>query len=67
MRKTTIGWLKHGDIFTFNGNKYKVGHVIDGTNGYVSCTNIETRKVKRLHIDLDVEVEEWQNQEQMKL
>ena len=58
MRITQIGWLKHGDIFTFEGNKYKVGHVIDGTNGYVSCTNIETRKVKRLHIDLDVEVEE---------
>lgn len=58
MRITQIGWLKHGDIFTFNGNKYKVGHVIEGTNGYVSCTNIETRKTKRLHIDLDVEVEE---------
>lgn len=58
MRTTQIGWLKHGDIFTFEGNKYKVGHVIDGTNGYISCTNIETHKVKRLHIDLDVEVEE---------
>ena len=57
MRTTQIGWLKHGDIFTFEGIKYRVGHVIDGTNGYVSCTNIETRKVKRLHIDLDVEVE----------
>ena len=57
MRKTTIGWLRHGDIFTFEGRKYKVGHVIDGTNGYVACTNIETHKVKRLHIDLDVEVE----------
>ena len=58
MRITQIGWLKHGDIFTFEGNKYKVGHVIDGTNGYVSCTNIETKKVERLYIDLDVEVEE---------
>lgn len=58
MIKTTIGWLRTGDIFTFEGRKYKVGHVIDGTNGYVSCTNIETNKVKRLHIDLDVEVEE---------
>ena len=58
MRTTQIGWLKHGDIFTFEGIKYRVGHVIDKTNGYVSCTNIETRKVKRLYIDLDVEVEE---------
>ena len=58
MRITQIGWLKHGDIFTFEGIKYRVGHVIDETNGYVSCTNIETRKVKRLYIDLDVEVEE---------
>ena len=58
MRTTQIGWLKHGDIFTFEGNKYKVGHVIDGTNGCVACTNIETKKVERLYIDLDVEVEE---------
>lgn len=58
MSITQIGFLKSGDIFYFEGCKYKVGHVIDGTNGYVSCTNIETRKVKRLHIDLDVEVEE---------
>ena len=58
MRTTQIGWLKHGDIFSFEGFKYKVGHVIDGTNGYVRCTNIETRKAKRLHIELDVEVEE---------
>ena len=54
---TQIGFLRTGDIFTFEGIKYKVGHVIDGTNGYVSCTNIETRKVKRLHIDLDVSVQ----------
>ena len=53
---TQIGFLKSGDIFTFLGDKYKVGHVIDGANGYVSCTNVETRKVTRLHIDLDVEM-----------
>ena len=58
MRTTQIGWLKHGDIFTFEGIKYRVGHVIDGTNGYVGCTDIETLKGKRLYIDLDVEVEE---------
>ena len=37
MKTTQIGWLKHGDVFSFQGIKYKVGHVIDGTNGYVSC------------------------------
>ena len=58
MRKTQIGFLRTGDIFVFQGNRYKVGHVINGTDGYVACTNIETHKVKRLHIDLDVEVEE---------
>lgn len=58
MRITQIGFLRTGDIFTFEGHKYKVGHVIDGTNGYVACTDIKTHKVKRLHIDLDVEVEE---------
>ena len=58
MKTTQIGWLKHGDIFSFEGIKYKVGHVIDGTNGYVNCVNIETHKTKRLHIDLDVEIEE---------
>lgn len=57
MRKTRIGFLRTGDVFIFEGDKYKVGHVIDGTNGYVSCTNMETNKVKRLHIDLDVDVE----------
>ena len=57
MNITQIGFLRTGDIFYFEGSKYKAGHVIDGTNGYVSCTNIETRKTKRLHIDLDVEVD----------
>ncbi len=57
MRKTTIGWLKHGDIFVFQGRKYKVGHVIDRTNGYVSCTDVENHKVRILYIDLDVEVD----------
>ena len=58
MIKTTIGFIRHNDIFSFDGRKYKVGHVIDGTNGYVACTDIETHKIKRFHIDLDVEVME---------
>lgn len=58
MQKTTIGFLRKGDIFILKGKKYKVGHLIDGTNGYVACTDIETHKVKRFYIDAQVEVEE---------
>lgn len=62
MIKTNIGFLKHGDVFKYKGEKYSVGHVIDNTNGYVSCTDINTHKVTRLHIDLEVEVvEEYEN------
>lgn len=57
MVKTTIGFLRHNDIFVFEGVKYKVGHVIYNTNGFVSCTDMATHKIRRLHIDLDVEVE----------
>ena len=52
---TTIGWLRTGDFFLFDGRKYKVGHVIEGTNGYVTCTDVESRKVKRFYIDTMVE------------
>lgn len=52
---TTIGWLYKGDLFKFNGRTYKLGNLIDGTDGYVACTDIETRKVTRLYIDTEVE------------
>lgn len=58
MQKTTIGFLRKGDVFILNGKKYKVGHLIDGTNGYVACTDIETHKVKRFYIDISVEVQD---------
>lgn len=58
MNKTIIGFMKKGDIFILKGKKYKVGHLIDGTNGYVACTDMETHKVKRFYIDQRVEVEE---------
>lgn len=57
MRTTKIGFLSTGNIFIYQGRKYKAGHAIYDTNGYVACTDVETNKVKRLHIDLDVEVE----------
>lgn len=52
---TTIGYLKVGDFFLLDGRKYKVGHVIEGTNGYVACVDVESRKVKRFYIDTMVE------------
>ena len=55
---TTIGYLKVGDVFLLDGRKYKVGHLIEGTNGYVACVDVESRKVKRFYIDTTVE-EVW--------
>lgn len=53
---TTIGFLRSGDFFLLDGIKYKVGHLIEGTNGYVACVDVESRKVKRFYIDTTVEV-----------
>lgn len=55
--KTTLGCLKRGEHFMFNGRKYKAGNLIDGTNSYVSCVDAETHKVTRLYIDTTVEKE----------
>lgn len=55
MSKTTIGWLKRGDLFKFDNRVYRVGHCITNTNGYVACTEIYTHKVTRFYIDLEVE------------
>lgn len=52
-----LGFLRSGDTFLLDGKRYKAGHVIDGTPEYVACTDIVTKKVTRLHIDTDVEVE----------
>lgn len=54
--KTTIGFLRVGDFFLFEGNKYRVGHLINNTNGYVACVDVNTKKVKRFYIDTAVEV-----------
>lgn len=54
---TTIGFLRVGQYFQLDGRKYRVGHLIDGTNGYVACTDIteDKRVVKRFYIDTTVE------------
>ena len=56
--KTTIGFLRKGDLFLLDGIKYKVGILIEGTNGYVACVDVESKKVKRFYIDTTVEVGE---------
>lgn len=53
--KTVIGFLRKGDFFMFEGKKYRVGSLIEGTNGYVACVDAESHKVKRFYIDTDVE------------
>ena len=58
MQKTTIGFLRVGDTFHFDGIKYRVGHLIDGTNGYVACVNVGTKKTTRFYIDTTVEIEQ---------
>lgn len=58
MIKTTIGFLRTGDTFFFDGIRYRVGHLIDGTNGYVACVNTKTKKVTRLYIDTTVQIEQ---------
>ena len=55
MSKTTIGWLKHGDLFKFENRVYRVGRLIEGTNSYVACVDIRTHKTTRLYIDTTVE------------
>ena len=55
--KTTIGFLKVGEFFIFEGKKYKVCNLIKGTNGYIACVDVESKKVKRFHIDTIVESE----------
>lgn len=57
MNKTNIGSLKHGDVFQYKCEMYRAGHVIENTDGYVSCTNIKTRKVESIYINTEVEVE----------
>jgi len=53
--KTELGYLKRGDIFTLNGVRYKVSHLIDRDINNVSCRNLETNILE--HFDLGTEVE----------
>lgn len=54
--KTTIGFLRSGDIFLLDERTYKVGHIIKNTNSYVACVDITEDKkvVRRFYIDTEV-------------
>lgn len=52
--KNDNNWIfKKGDYFILEGKKYRVGNLIEGTNGYVACIG-EDKKVHRFHIDMQV-------------
>ena len=59
--KPTIGLLYKGDLFMLNGKIYRVGSLIENTNGYVACVDIHTHKVKRFYIDTSVEYLQGEN------
>lgn len=50
----SIGFLKLGDYFIFKGKRYRVGHIIANTNGYVACVG-DDGKVHRFYIDTIVQ------------
>lgn len=55
---TTIGELRYGDIFIFNGEKYKSCKVIiRNGRGVVLCLNLETHKMKHFYLNTEVKVE----------
>lgn len=58
MKKTTIGFLKKGDIFYYAGRAYKLGSLIRNTYGYCACSDAETHKIYRFYIDTSVEVKD---------
>lgn len=60
MSKTELGMLRVGDVFYLDGECYKAGH--SNGRGYAYCTNVNTGKVKRIHLVTKV-VEEEQEHE----
>lgn len=56
MIKITIGELRYGDIFIFNGKKYRSGDILikDNGQGVVLCLNLETAKRKLFNLDTEV-------------
>ena len=52
--KLALGYLKVGDHFRLDGKEYRVGRLIENTNGYVACVD-KDKKVRRIYIDTLVE------------
>lgn len=48
-----LGHLCVGDLFEFDGNVYKAGK--PNGFGWAVCVNVNTHKVKKIHIDSPVE------------
>ena len=53
-KKLALGYLKTGEYFIYEGKEYRVGRLIENTNGYVACVD-KDKKVRRIHIDVLVE------------
>ena len=55
MSEKALGNLYFGNHFKFDGKIYRAGRLINGTDGYIACVNVETHKVTRFYIDTLVE------------
>ena len=54
--KTELGYLKVGDTFYVNGQKYKATSLGDRDIDNVNCVNVDTRKRARFDTSTVVEV-----------
>ena len=52
---TELGYCHNGDIIRYYGDTYRVGHTDGRGLGWVNCTNVKTNKIKKIHIDSEVE------------
>ena len=57
-KKTELGFLKIGDTFYFNGEKYKANSLGNKDQNNVMCVNIATKKREWLDVTTDVEIVE---------
>ena len=53
-KKLSLGYLKTGEYFIYEDKEYRVGRLIENTNGYVACVD-KDKKVRRIYIDTLVE------------
>lgn len=53
---TELGYCHTGDIIRYDGETYRVGHTDGRGLGWVVCTNVTSSKIKKIHIDSEVEL-----------